>query len=238
MNTHEPRGSGRTALVTGAARGVGKAVGVRLAELGYQVVATDVLPVDLGVGEIAVSADLADPTDCQRIVDSAPDASVVVNAAGLLRPQALEEISLPDFDHVMAVNLRSVFLICQQLVPRMAARGWGRVVNFSSINAHTGGTTSATYSAAKAGVLGLTRALARAYAGAGVTVNAVAPAAVDTELNSFLSPDQRRAIELQVPVGRFSQPEELAAVVEFLVGDDAGFITGQTIDVNGGWLMR
>ncbi|WDZ83795.1 SDR family NAD(P)-dependent oxidoreductase [Micromonospora cathayae] len=230
---------GVTALVTGAARGVGRAVCQRLAGLGARVVGTDVLPVGDDVGcAVTVRADLADPDDCAKVVEAGQGATVVVNSAGLLRPQALEDISVADFDHVMAVNLRATFLVCQAFAPVMAAGGWGRIVNFSSVNAHTGGTTSAPYAAAKAGVLGLTRALAKQYARQGVTVNAIAPAAVDTELNAFLTPEGRAQVEAAVPVGRFSTPEEFAGVVAFLVGDSAGFITGQTIDVNGGWIMR
>ena len=110
-------------------------------------------------------------------------------------------------------------------------------MSYSSINARTGGTTSAAYAAAKAGVIGLTKSIARIYALSGVTANVITPAAVDTELNHFLTPGGRAAIEAQIPLGRFSTPEEQAAAAMFLISDGAAYITGATIDVNGGWVM-
>ena len=181
--------------------------------------------------------DLGEPDVGRRIVEEAPDADILVNAAGLLRPAAFDELSVDDFDEAIAVNLRSVFLLSQAVAGGMAERGWGRIVSYSSVNARTGGTTSAAYAASKAGVIALTKSIARIYALSGVTANVIAPAAVDTELNHFLTPEGRAAIEAQIPMGRFSTPEEQAAAAVFLVSDGAAFITGATIDINGGWLM-
>jgi len=150
----------------------------------------------------------------------------------------IEDVTPSDFDRAIAINLRSVFFLAQGFAPPMLEQGWGRIINFSSVVAHTGGVTSAAYAAAKAGVIAMTKSMARKYAPDAVTVNSIAPAAIDTPLNAFLTPEQRADIEAAIPLGRFSQPEEFAAVVLFLAGEDAGYITGATIDVNGGWVMN
>jgi NAD(P)-dependent dehydrogenase (short-subunit alcohol dehydrogenase family) len=162
---------------------------------------------------------------------------VLVNAAGLLRPQNFLEMTVDDFDKAVAVNLRSVFQLCQGVIPSMLDKGKGRIINFSSVVARTGGTTSGAYAAAKAGVLTLTKSIAKEYAKKGITANSIAPAAIDTELNSFLTPEGRAKLENDIPVGRFSTPQEFADIVMFMASDSASFITGATLDVNGGWVM-
>jgi len=119
----------------------------------------------------------------------------------------------------------------------MLDKGKGRIINFSSVVARTGGTTSAAYAAAKAGVITFTKSIAKEYAKKGITANSIAPAAIDTELNSFLTPEGRAKLENDIPVGRFSTPQEFADIVMFMASDSAGFITGATLDVNGGWVM-
>lgn len=228
--------AGRRAIVTGAARGVGRSVVEALVEAQLDVCGVDIAPVTVS-GCREVRADLGDPDVGRAVTAAFPDADILINAAGLLRPSPFEELTVAGFDEAVAVNLRSVFLLSQAVIGGMAERGFGRIVSYSSVNARTGGTTSAAYAAAKAGVIALTKSIARAYAGQGVTVNVIAPAAIDTELNSFLTPEGRAAVESQIPVGRFSTPEEQAAVALFLIGPGAGYITGATIDVNGGWVM-
>lgn len=226
----------RRVLVTGGASGVGRAVASAFHAEGASVLAVDIADQGDAPWE-TLQADLADHAGVRRVVDESDRAEILVNAHGLLRPQAFQETSPDDFDRTIAVNLRSVFFLCQGLLPAMEAAGWGRVINFSSVVARTGGVTSAAYAAAKAGVIAMTKSLARQYAPVGVTVNAIAPAAIDTPLNAFLTEEQRRDIEKSVPVGRFSQPEEFAGAVLYLSSRTAAYITGATIDINGGWVM-
>lgn len=226
----------RRALVTGSARGAGRAIAERLQSLGIEVIGSDVLE-QAGAPFATISADLASADDCIRLAGDAGDVDILVNAAGRLEPRTIANTTVDDFDRAIAINLRSTFLLCQALAPRLKDKGWGRIVNFSSVVARTGGTTSPAYAAAKAGVIAITKTFARELAAHGVTVNNIAPAAIDTPLNAFLTPEDRERIVNAIPVGRFSQPREFAAVVAFLVSDDAGYITGATVDVNGGWVM-
>src|SRR3954468_18283718 len=157
---------------------------------------------------------------------------VLVNNAGVTRPQALEEISEKDWDEVLAVNLKSCFLVTQAVLPGMRARRWGRIINLSSVAAHVGGVVGAHYAASKAGMLGLTHFYAARLAKEGITVNAIAPALVGTEMvtsNVNAKPDL-------IPVGRFGTPDEVAEATLMLVKN--GYITGQTLNVNGGWFMN
>jgi 3-oxoacyl-[acyl-carrier protein] reductase len=171
------------------------------------------------------------------IAEHGPFDVLVCNAALFLH-QAIEEVQLTDFDRQVAINFRATFLLGQAALPVMADRGWGRMVNISSIGARTGGVSqSAVYNATKAAVISLTKNFARNYGGAGITANAVAPGAVDTYMTSHIIPEYRDAYIAQIPVGRYSQPPEIASVVDFLVSDGASYVNGAVIDVNGGWLM-
>ena len=161
---------------------------------------------------------------------------MLVNNAAVLHRTPLEEFSIEEFDHTVAVNLRAAFLLSQALAPRMAERGWGRIVNVSSIGARDGRLShGAVYAATKAGLLVLTRSFARAYGGSGVTVNAIAPGGVDTEMSASMAPDVRARFLEDIPAGRFCSPDEVASVVAFLCSEAAAFVNGATVDVNGGW---
>jgi NAD(P)-dependent dehydrogenase (short-subunit alcohol dehydrogenase family) len=208
-----------------------------LVQEGYEVVGTDILAQTDAPFEV-IAGDLSHPEQCEEVAEKAGDIDILVCAHGLLQPRSIENTTVDDFNHAVAVNLRSVFLLNQKAAPQMADRGWGRLINFSSVVAHSGGRTSAAYAAAKAGVIAMTKSFASEYADRGVTCNSIAPAAIDTELNAFLTPEHRASIESQIPVGRFSTPEEFAGLVRYLCSDSAGFITGATLDVNGGWVMR
>ncbi len=204
--------------------------------MGASVIGVDIA--DQGdAGWTTVQADLSSTYDVARVVADAEHIDVLVNAHGLLEPMEIEDITRTDFDRAIAINLSSVFFLAQGLAPGMVAQNWGRIINFSSVVAHTGGVTSAAYAAAKAGVIAMTKSMARKFAPAAVTVNSIAPAAIDTPLNAFLTPEQRADIEAAIPLGRFSQPEEFSALVVFLASEQAGYITGATLDVNGGWVM-
>jgi len=227
----------RRFLVTGAARGVGAEVCKAAKQSGEFVVGVDINAIPEGTVDISIIGDLGDVQFCKTIIEKCGDIDVLVNAAGLLRPQSFVDISPDDFDTAIAVNLRSVFQLCQGVLPSMKDQTYGRIINFSSVVARTGGTTSAVYAAAKAGVLTLTKSIAKEYARFGITANSIAPAAIDTELNNFLTPEGRVKLINDIPVGRFGSAQEFAEVVMFLASDSASFITGATLDVNGGWLM-
>lgn len=230
--------SERVALVTGSARGIGLAIAEALAAAGHRVVGLDILEQAGGPCERVVRADLADPAVPGRVLAEEGPFDVLVNNAALFLHQPLPEVTLADFDRQVAINMRATFLLCQAAAPLMAERGWGRIVNISSIGARTGGVSqSAVYNATKAAIISLTKNFARNYGAQGLTANAVAPGAVDSYMTQHIIPEYRERYIEQIPVGRFSQPEEIAAVVAFLASDAAGYVNGAVIDVNGGWLM-
>jgi 3-oxoacyl-[acyl-carrier protein] reductase len=161
-----------------------------------------------------------------------------VNNAALFIHQPLPEVTLEDFDRQVAINFRGTFLLCQAAAPVMAARGWGRIVSISSIGARTGGySQSAVYSGTKAAVIAIAKNFARNYGASGVTSNVVAPGAVDSYMTQHIIPEYRERYIAEIPTGRFSEPSEIATVVDFLASDAAGYVNGAVIDVNGGWLM-
>lgn len=224
--------------MTGSARGIGRAIAEALAADGLEVVGVDVLAHDAGVCSRTIAADLADPAACSRVLVEAGPVDVLVNNAALLVVKPIEEFTVEDFDRTVAVNLRAVFLLSQGAVAGMRSRGWGRIVNVSSVGARTGGVSDSTaYAATKAGVIALAKGFARSYGSYGITANAVAPGAVDTAMADTMSAELRASILAQVPLGRFSEPTEVAAIVSFLASDASSFVTGATIDVNGGWVM-
>ncbi|CAN5508034.1 SDR family oxidoreductase [soil metagenome] len=228
----------RLALVTGSARGIGLAIAAALAAAGHRVVGVDILDQADGPCERVVQADLADPAVPGQVLRDHGPFDVLVNNAALFIHQPLPEVTLDDFDRQVAINMRATFLLCQAAAPLMAERGWGRIVNISSIGARTGGVSqSAVYNATKAAIISLTKNFARNYGAQGVTANAVAPGAVDSYMTRHIIPEYREQYVAQIPAGRFSQPAEIASVVDFLASDGAGYVNGAVIDVNGGWLM-
>lgn len=232
---------GRVALVTGSARGIGRAIAEALAEAGRQVVGADVLEQETGPLARAIRMDLADPDACRRLLAEVGRVDVLVNNAAVLVEKPIEAFTVADFDRTVAVNLRAVFLLSQGVAPGMCARRWGRIVNVSSVGARTGGLGgTGVYAATKAAMLALTKNFARACGPFGVTVNAVAPGAVDAPMaqaQMCRAPDLRDRLTREVPLGRLADPREIAGVVAFLASDAASFVTGATIDVNGGWVM-
>lgn len=228
----------KRALVTGSARGIGRAIAEALAASGHAVVGVDVLHQEVDPLTAAVHADLADPTTAAAVVGEYGPFDILVNNAAVLITRPITEFTLDDFERTIAVNLRAPFLLCQAVLPEMAKRGWGRIVNVSSVGARTGGLSqSAIYNATKAALISLTKNIARNYGPFGITANAVAPGAVETAMAAQIGPDERQRYLAQIPLGRFSRPQEIAAVVDFLVSDRASYVTGATIDVNGGWVM-
>jgi 3-oxoacyl-[acyl-carrier protein] reductase len=235
----------RTALVTGAAQGLGEAIARALHARGATVVAADVnvdgagrVAADLGERARAVEVDVRDRASLAAAFDEVGHVDVLVNNAARTVPRGFWEIEQDEWDDVLAVNLRGVFLGCQLAGPRMRAQGWGRIVNLASISGQQPGAMGAHYAASKAGIVMLTKIVAAELAPHGVTCNAVAPAAVRTPAFDVLSDERLEALRQRIPVGRFGEPDEIGGLVAFLCSDEAGYITGATFDANGGLLMR
>ncbi len=228
----------RTALVTGSARGMGAAICRALRRGGFRVVGVDVIEHEHDDLDAVLQADLSEPSACRRVVEMAAPVDVLVNNAAVFFPKPIPEFTVEDFDYTIAVNLRANFLLCQGVVEGMKSAGWGRIVNISSVGARTGGVSdSAVYNATKAALISLTKNFARNYGSHGVTANALAPGFVEGFMTNHVTDADRALYLSQIPVGRSCQPEEVAEVVAFLVSDRAAFITGATVDVNGGWVM-
>ena len=238
--------TGSTALVTGASRGIGRAIALALAEAGADVgvnyhrserEANEICGRIESMGRRAVplQADVSRSEEAARLVREAEAAlgpvAILVNNAGITRPQPLDEITEADWDEVLTTNLKSYFLVTQAALPGMRTLPWGRIINLSSVAAQLGGVVGPHYSASKAGILGLTRSYAALLADERITVNAIAPALVLTEM---VTGNPNASTEL-IPVGRFGEVEEVSDVAVLLATN--GYITGQTINVNGGWYM-
>jgi 3-oxoacyl-[acyl-carrier protein] reductase len=237
---------GRTALVTGASRGIGRAIALELARSGadvivnYQKRSADAQAVDAGIQilgrrSLCVQADVSVAGDIERLVASAEQEfghiDILVNNAGIARVQPMDDITEKDWDEVMSINVKSCFLMTRAIIPGMRKRRWGRIINLSSVAAHVGGVVGPHYASSKAAILGMTHFYASRLAKEGITVNAIAPALVETEMVTS-NPNANAKL---IPVGRFGSPEEVADVAVMLARN--GYVTGQTIHVNGGWMM-
>lgn len=245
--------TGKTAIVTGSGQGMGLAVARALASRGANLVINDL---DAGLAEvateeikangveaIAIQGNVANAEDVRRMVDSAVShfggIDILVNNAGVLRPTAVVDIPEAEWDLVIEVNLKGTFLCSQAVIASMTSSGWGRIINFSSTAGKNISTVGgAHYTAAKAGILGFTRHLAKEVAAAGITVNAVCPGLIDTEMvRNTIDDDRVKAYENAFPIPRLGKPEEVAELVAFLASDRAAYITGASLDINGGDLM-
>jgi 3-oxoacyl-[acyl-carrier protein] reductase len=237
---------GKVALVTGSSRGIGRAIALAMAEAGADIVVNyrdrleDANQTESGVRQagrrcVNIQADVSLPADVERLIQTSESAfgavDILVNNAGIARPQALDEIQEADWDDLLASNLKSCFLMSQRVLPGMRAKTWGRIVNISSVAASVGGIVGPHYAASKAGMLGLTRYYASHLAREGITVNAIAPALIETEMVTA----NLNAQPGKIPVGRFGDVDEVASVAVLLASN--GYITGQTIHVNGGWYL-
>jgi 3-oxoacyl-[acyl-carrier protein] reductase len=233
----------RVALVTGSARGMGRAMCEVLAASGHRVVGLDRLDQERGPLERTMRADLSDAAVPAQVVADvlATEGRIDVlvhNAAVFVPGHPLPEVTLDDFELQTSVNLRAVFFLSQAAAEAMRPNRWGRIIAISSVGARTGGVSnSAVYNAAKAGVISVMKNFARNYGRYGITANAVAPGAIEGFMTAHMTQAERDALIAILPLGRFAEPIEVARVVGFLASDDASYITGATIDVNGGWVM-
>ena len=248
----------RTAVLTGATsdRGIGLTTARRYAREGWAVVILDLdgdrsaavasdIATEFGVPTFGHRIDVADEASVTAAYDAVkvevsaerlPAVGALANIAGITSPVPFLETTLELWNTVMAVNATGTYLVSRAFLPDMIDNGWGRIVNMSSVSAQRGGGVfgKVPYSAAKAAILGLTKALARELGSSGVTVNAVTPGAVDTNIRVGSTPEIEAAIAADIPLGRTASAEEVAAVITFLSSEDAGYLTGTTVDINGG----
>ena len=246
MTTH-PAGD-RVAIVTGGTRGIGAAIARRLVATGVRVVAlyrddtgaASALAAELD-GLETEQVDIADADACAALVDRVLNrhgrVDHLVNNAGLLLEAASTDTDVTAWERVVAVNLSASFHLCRAVIPPMRDAGFGRIVNVSSVTAVMGSPAEAAYGAAKSGLHGLTRSLARETARAGITVNCVVPGVFETEMTLSMPERTQQAVLRMIPVGRRGAPDELARAVEFLLADDAGYVTGSILTVDGGLSM-
>ncbi len=244
----------RIALVTGGVGGIGTAVCKRLAAEGHFVVANYALPgseerwrrdmTAAGLNGSRTALAFGDVTDfdamrdmVRGIEDAHGPVSILVNCAGITRDSTFRKMSLEQWRAVLATNLDSVFNVTRHVIDGMIARGWGRIINISSVNAVRGQFGQTNYASAKAGILGFTKSLAQEVVKKGVTVNAVSPGYVQTDMVMAIREDVRQKIVSQIPAGRLAMPEEVADAVAFLASDKAAYITGTNLAVNGGLHM-
>jgi len=240
----------KRALVTGSSRGIGKAIALELAGRGYAVAVhysgneaaaqeTAAAARELGSPLVSVhQADLSQPDAAAGLIGEAKEAleglNVLVNNAGITRDGLLIRMKDADWDEVIATNLSAVFRLTREAVKLMMKTRWGRVINVSSIAGLMGNAGQANYAAAKAGLVGFTKSVAKEYAGRGITVNAVAPGFIESDMTDKLPEKVRAEYLAAIPAGRFGKPEEVAKLVAFLASDEAAYINGQTIVIDGG----
>ncbi|MBK8136338.1 MAG: 3-oxoacyl-[acyl-carrier-protein] reductase [Chloroflexi bacterium] len=242
----------RVAIVTGASRGIGRAIAIELASRGASVVvnyrsspaaADEVVGLinEAGGKAIAVQANVADAAAVdelfKRSIEAFGKVDILVNNAGTTRDNLIIRMKPEDFDAVIETNLKSAWLCCKAAIGVMMRKRYGRIINVSSVSGVVGQAGQTNYSASKAGLLGLTKALAREYANRGITVNAVAPGFVLTDLTKDLAENLVKQLNSVIPLGRWGTPEEIAKATAFLASDDAAYITGQVLNVDGGMAM-
>ena len=244
---------GRCALVTGAARGLGQAMAIALAEAGADVAGVDIVDLDetrsrvesAGRRFTAINEDLRGPAAVRRVVDDAAAAlgrlDILINNAGIIRRADSIDFSEADWDDVIDLNLKSVFFLAQAAARKFLAQGGrGKIVNIASMLSFQGGIRVPSYTAAKSGVLGLTRLFANEWAAKGINVNAIAPGYMATANTAPLRADAARSAEIlaRIPAGRWGQPDDLAGAVVFLCSSASDYVHGAVIAVDGGWLAR
>lgn len=243
--------NGKCAVVTGGGRGIGKAICLKLGGLGANVAAVDILRSEasatakeveaLGRKAVAVACDVSSPAEVRamftEVAGSLGGVHILVNNAGITRDNLMMRMSDDDWKKVIDVNLSGVFNCCREASKYFVKQRFGRVVNVSSVVGLMGNAGQVNYSASKAGIIGLTKSVAKELATRGVTANAVAPGYIDTEMTRAISEEARSALISLIPVAKLGKVDDVADVVAFLVSEDADYITGQVINVDGGMLM-
>lgn len=242
---------GQVALVTGGARGIGKSISVRLAKEGVNIAVADVM-LDaaeetakelegMGVKAMAVEMNVSDgesvKTAIKKVAEGMGRIDILINNAGITRDGLIMRMKEEDWDAVLSINLKSVFLCSKEIFRTMSKQRYGRIVNIASVVAFMGNAGQANYSAAKAGMMGLTKTTAREYASRGITVNAVAPGFIITAMTDKLSEEVKQMMMANIPLGEFGTADDVAEAVCFLASPGSKYITGQAIHVNGGMYM-
>jgi 3-oxoacyl-[acyl-carrier protein] reductase len=239
------------ALVTGANRGIGRAIAQALAEAGHVVAGTSTTDAgadtisgylrDAGNTGFGIKMNVTDPDEVtaglSRIIEQLGTPLVLVNNAGVTRDNLILRMSAEEWNQVIDTNLNSVFRLCKACAKGMTKARWGRIVNITSVVASMGNAGQSNYAATKAGVEGFSRALARELGSRNITVNCVAPGFIDTDMTRELPDAHSQALQSQIPLGRFGDASEVAALVRFLCSDSASYITGETVHINGGMYM-
>lgn len=239
----------KTAIVTGASRGIGRAIALELASRDCNVVVnyagneeaaeeTVRMCKEAGAEAIAVKADVSDEASVMELVKKAQETfsqiDILINNAGITRDNLMLRMTVEDFDEVISKNLRGAFLMTKYVGKLMLKQRSGHIINISSIVGLHGNAGQANYSASKAGIIGLTKSTALEYASRGITANAIAPGFIDTDMTKILPDKVKEAMLARIPVGKFGTPEDIAKAAAFLASDDARYITGQTLGVDGG----
>jgi len=236
----------KVALVTGSARGIGRAIALKLAEVGANVVVSDINDAESVAAEIramnrqslAVTADVSSPADVTRLVETTIETfgrtDILVNNAGVTRDQLLMRMSDEEWDTVLNIDLKSAFLCTRAVLRHMLKQRWGRIISIASIIGEIGNAGQANYASAKAGVIGFTRSIAKEVGSRGITANAVAPGFIDTQMTQQIPEKQRQELMQRIPLGFLGSPRDVAEAVAFLASEEARYITGQVLNVDGG----
>jgi 3-oxoacyl-[acyl-carrier protein] reductase len=241
--------TGKTALITGASGGIGGAIakalqaqGAKVVLSGTRVEALEAVKAELGGNAFIVQANLSDPASVEALPKAAEEAAgsaidILVNNAGITKDNLFMRMKDEEWDQVIAVNLTAAFRLSRGVLRAMMKKRWGRIIQISSVVGATGNPGQGNYAAAKAGLIGMTKSLAAEVASRNITVNAVAPGFIQTAMTDVLSDQQKELIAARIPAGRMGSPAEIAAAVAYLASDEAAYVTGETIHVNGGIAM-
>lgn len=237
----------KTAFITGGTQGIGKAIVEKLISEDYKVIigfmsqkakANDIVKNinSMNGDAIAVHCDISSRSSIQGVLAKIKHIDILINNAGISQSKDFLDISDEDWNQMININLRGAFIFSQEVIPSMLERKWGRIINITSIGGQWGGINQVHYASSKAGLTGLTMSLARLYSGKGITSNSVSPGIIETDMTAWIKDKDKQILTQDIPVGRFGLVEEVAEVVSFLASESSGYITGQTINVNGGML--